>query len=357
VPAGGRGHRRPPSAGISCAYRTFWLSLTVKAILCSHLGPPSYLTVGDVEPPALARDEVRIRVGAAGVNFPDTLIIEGKYQLTPPLPFTPGFEVVGEIIELGADVKDRSLGNRVMALTSCGYGAFAEQATARASETVLIPDAIDDVTAGALYVAYGTAFHALVQRGALKPGETLVVLGGSGGVGLAAVEIGALLGARVIAVGRSEEKLKLAKAKGAAETIIYSGGDLVRVIRHMTAGAGASVCLDTIGGTAFDEMSRAMAWEGRLLVCGFTSGTVPKLPVNLVLLKGYQLVGVFWGSFVTRSPQRNRENFDQLLRWLSEGHLIPHIAASYPLERAADALYDLLSRQTAGKLMLTPFSV
>ena len=240
-----------------------------------------------------------------------------------------------------------------MALTSSGYGAFAEEAVAIAVEAVPIPNDVDYVTAAGLYAAYGTSYHALVQRGALRPGETLVVLGATGGVGLAAVEIGVALGAKIIAVGRSEEKLAVAKARGADTVLSYAEENLGRQIKELTGGKGADVCLDTVGGTAFDEMSRAMNWNGRLLVVGFTSGAVARLSVNLPLLKGYQLVGSYWGAFVTRSPEMNAANFRELVNLLRGHRISPYVSATYPMERVADALNDLMSRRTVGKLVLT----
>ena len=325
----------------------------MRAMVCNEYGSPDRLAEQDVETPSLLADEVRIRVGAAGVNFPDTLIIQGKYQLKPPLPFIPGFEVAGEITAIGSQVKSHSVGDRVMALTSSGCGAFAEQAVAKAHEVVRIPDGVDDITATALYTAYGTAYHALVQRGQMRPGETLVVLGASGGVGLAAVEIGVALGARVIAVGRSLDKLRIAREKGATEILSYSDGDLRHRIKELTNGKGADVCLDTLGGDAFDAMSRAMNWDGRLLVIGFTSGVIPRLAVNLLLLKGYQVIGVYWGSFVSRSPELNAANFEVLARMLKQGQIRPHVSKTYPLAQVGDALRDLSSRNTIGKLVIT----
>lgn len=240
-----------------------------------------------------------------------------------------------------------------MALTSSGYGAFAEQAVAKAHEVVCVPDGIDDITATALYTAYGTAYHALVQRGQIHPGETLVVLGASGGVGLAAVEIGVALGARVIAVGRSLDKLRIAQEKGATDILSYAEGDFRQRIKELTDGKGADICLDTLGGDAFDAMSRVMNWNGRLLVIGFTSGVIPRLAVNLLLLKGYQVMGVYWGSFVTRSPEINAANFEVLTRMLKQGQIRPHVFKTYPLEQVGDALRDLSSRTTVGKLVIT----
>ena len=325
----------------------------MRAIVCNAFGPPENLVLQEVDVPPLSADEVRIKVIAAGVNFPDALMIEGRYQLKPPLPFVPGLELAGEIIEIGAAVKTFKPGDRVMALASRGYGAFAEQAVARAVEIAPIPPGIDDVTAAGFYVVYGTAYHGLVQRAALRAGETVVVLGATGGVGLAAVEIASALGARVIAVGSSQEKLRAAQNKGATELLSYLEGDLGRRVKALTDGKGADICLDTLGGDAFDEMSRAMSWEGRLLVVGFTSGRIPRLPVNLALLKGYQLAGVSWGAFVSRSPQINAVNFEVLAELIKDGRIKPQVAGTYPLEQVAQALNDLTSRRTIGKLVIT----
>ena len=322
----------------------------MRAILCTRYGTPDDLVLGEIDRPSLGAGELRLRVGAAGVNFPDLLILQGKYQVRAEPPFVPGFEVAGTVIEIGADVTERRVGDRVMALTALGYGAFAEEAIVRATESVPVPDDVDDATATALYTAYGTAYHALVDRGRLRAGETLVVLGATGGVGLAAVEVGVALGARVIAVARSEEKLAL--ARGATARIAYRPGELGAAVRAI-APAGADVCIDLVGGSAFDEMARTMAWDGRLLVVGFTSGVVPKLPVNLALLKGYALVGVYWGAFVTRDPAANAANFRALAVLLREGKIAPHVGGRYPLARVPEALNDLASRGTAGKLVIT----
>jgi NADPH2:quinone reductase len=324
----------------------------MRAVICHQFGPPESLVIGEVPCPQIRPNEVRIRVWAAGINFPDTLIIKGEYQLKPPMPFTPGFEVAGEIVELGAEVRNHAVGDRVMALTSSGCGAFAQEVAARAAEVVLIPGGIDYATATSLYTAYGTSYHALVQRGALRPGETLVVLGASGGVGLAAVEIGKALGARVIAVGRSEERLNVAIEKGADHAVSYADGDLRKRILELTDGRGADVCIDMLGGTPFHEMSRAMNWNGRLLVVGFTTGEIPKVPVNLALLKGYQIVGVYWGAFIVRDPAANAANFHELARLIGDGRICPHIAGRYSLDEVPQALQRMLSRETTGKLVV-----
>lgn len=325
----------------------------MRAILCTEYGPPESLVFGEIQSPPLGPHEIRLRVHAAGVNFPDTLIIQGKYQLKPSMPFAPGFEVAGEVIEVGEKVNRNRLGERLMGLTSCGYGGFSEEAVIDDERAVIIPKDMDYVTAAAIYTAYGTAYHALVQRGNLQRGETLLVLGASGGVGLAAVEIGKALGARVIAVASTDEKLQIAKVHGADELINYSHEDLKTRVKELTAGRGVDVCLDPVGGDAFDAMSRSMNWNGRLLVVGFASGRIPELPINLALLKGYQLVGVYWGSFVLREPAANAENFRHLLDMFAQGNIKPVVCDTYPLEKAACALNDLLGRRITGKVVLT----
>lgn len=325
---------------------------TMQAIVCDAYGPPDNLKVGNVARPDLAADEVRIRSATAGINFPDSLIIKGAYQLKPPLPFVPGFEVAGEVIEVGSAVSAVHPGQRVMALTSSGHGAFAQEATARAAEVVPIPETMDYATAIALFTAYGTAFHALVQRGTVSPGETLVVLGASGGVGLAAVELGKAMGATVIAVSRTRARSATAAEIGADHVIGYAEEDVRKRVLELTGGRGADVCIDMLGGEPFQAMSRAMNWDGRLLVVGFTTGEIPKLPVNLVLLKGYQLVGVYWGGFLARDPAANSDNFRTLAKWISQGRISPRIAARYPLEAVPTALNDLLSRRISGKLVI-----
>lgn len=327
-----------------------------RAVRCFEYGPPERLRVVPVELAPLDPVNVRVKVKAAGINFPDTLIIQGKYQLRPEFPFTPGFEIAGEIVEVGETAGHWSVGSRVVGLTASGFGGFSDFADIRSDIAVPVPESVDDATAAAIYTAYGTAYHALVQRGGLKPGQRVVVLGATGGVGLAAVDIAAALGAEVIAVGNSAEKLALAREAGATAAIVYAEGTLGKEIKAATAGNGADICVDLTGGKAFAEMTRAMAWDGRLLVIGFTSGDIPSLSVNLLLLKGYSVVGVYWGRFCEIDPSGNRSNFDVLWRLLADGRIAPHIHKTYAMDSAADALNDLLSRKTAGKLVLTPFS-
>lgn len=324
----------------------------MRAIVCHQLGSPELLAVADMASPVPGSGEMRVRVSAAGINFPDTLIIQGQYQLKPPLPFVPGFEVVGIVEEIGAGVTGFAIGDRVMALTAHGFGGFAEQATVRAVEAVPVPAGLDDIAAAALYSAYGTAFHGLVQRGMVRPGETLVVLGASGAVGLASVELGKALGARVIAVGRARDRLALAASKGADELICYADETFKQDILSLTGGAGADVCIDMLGGAAFDTMSRAMNWGGRLLVVGFTSGDIPRLPTNLPMLKGYSLVGTYWGRFIDRDPAGNRANFDTLAELIAAGKVAPHVDRVVPLEGVPAALRALLNREVGGKIVV-----
>ncbi len=324
----------------------------MRAMICKEYGPPESLVLGELPRPELDGNDIRIRVHACGVNFPDTLIIQGKYQLKPPMPFAPGGEVAGEVIEVGDKVTGLKVGDRVMALT--GFGGFAEEAVTNVNRAIPIPPGMDYVTAAGFSMVYGTSYHALVQRGRLKAGENLLVLGASGGVGLAAVEIGKALGARVIAAASSPEKLAVAKEHGADELIDYSKEDLKERVKELTGGNGADVIYDPVGGDAFDACLRAINWDGRLLVIGFASGRIPQAPANLPLLKGSSIVGVFWGAFVNRDPKTNFQNFQHLFQLYAEGKIKPHVCRTYPLEQAADALNDLLERRVTGKVVLTP---
>ncbi|WP_280340563.1 NADPH:quinone oxidoreductase family protein [Pseudomonas sp. BN607] len=328
------------------------MKTSMSAIVCAQYGQPHDLRLATVQTPVLADNEVRIQVAVAGINFPDSLIIKGEYQVKPPLPFTPGFEVTGKVIETGPTVTNIAVGQRVMALASKGYGAFAEEVAANAHEVVPIPNGLDYHSAAALFVAYGTAFHALVQRANLQAGETLVVLGASGGVGLAAVELGKALGANVIAVCRTHQRALPAQTKGADHVIAYDDEDIRNGVLQATDGRGADVCIDMLGGQAFHAMSRSMNWGGRLLIVGFTSGEIPQLSMNLPLLKGYQVIGVYWGQFLARSPDLNEQNFRALATLIDTGKITPHIAGRYPLTRVPDALTALLSREVAGKLLI-----
>ncbi|WP_158177713.1 NADPH:quinone oxidoreductase family protein, partial [Pseudomonas viridiflava] len=308
----------------------------MKALLCKAFGPASTLVLEDIPAPDIKKNEILLDVHAAGVNFPDTLIIEGKYQFKPPFPFSPGGEAAGVISAVGEKVTHLKPGDRVMALT--GWGSFAEQVAVPNYNVLPIPESMDFTIAAAFSMTYGTSMHALKQRANLQPGETLLVLGASGGVGLAAVEIGKALGARVIAAASSAEKLEVARNAGADELINYTDTSLKDEIKRLTNGNGADVIYDPVGGDLFDQAIRAIAWNGRLLVVGFASGRIPELPVNLALLKGASVVGVFWGSFAQRQPQDNAANFKQLFAWFEEGKLKPLVSQVYPLERAGEAI-------------------
>ncbi|MCJ1878823.1 NADPH:quinone oxidoreductase family protein [Pseudomonas nitroreducens] len=323
----------------------------MKAVLCKAFGPAETLVLEDIASPEPKKNEVLLQVHAAGVNFPDTLIIEGKYQFKPPFPFSPGGEAAGVVGAVGEKVTHVKPGDRVMALT--GWGSFAEEVAVPGYSVMPIPDGMDFASAAAFGMTYGTSMHALKQRANLQPGETLLVLGASGGVGLAAVEIGKAMGAKVIAAASSEAKLEVAKAAGADVLINYSEGGLKDKLKEITGGQGVDVIYDPVGGDLFEEAFRSIAWNGRMLVVGFASGTIPSLPANLTLLKGASLVGVFWGSFAQRQPQDNAANFQQLFAWFAEGRIKPLVSQTYPLDKAADAINHLGQRKAVGKVVVT----
>ncbi|MDF3930422.1 NADPH:quinone oxidoreductase family protein [Pseudomonas putida] len=322
----------------------------MKAVLCKTLGPARNLVLEEVASPLPKKNEILLDVQAAGVNFPDTLIIEGKYQFQPPLPFSPGGEAAGVVAAVGEKAGAFKVGDRVMALT--GWGAFAEQVAVPFYNVLPIPASMDFTTAAAFGMTYGTSMHALRQRGQLQAGETLLVLGASGGVGLAAVELGKAMGARVIAAASSAEKLAVAKAAGADELIDYSQANLREEIKRLTGGQGVDVIYDPVGGELFEQAVRGLAWNGRLLVVGFASGSIPQLAANLVLLKGAAVLGVFWGAFAQRQPEDNAANFHQLFAWHAEGKLKPLVSQTYPLEEAGAAIEKLGQRQAVGKLVV-----
>lgn len=322
----------------------------MKAVLCKTLGPARDLVLEDVASPQPRKNEILLDVQAAGVNFPDTLIIEGKYQFQPPLPFSPGGEAAGVVAAVGEKTGALKVGDRVMALT--GWGAFAEQVAVPFYNVLPIPASMDFTTAAAFGMTYGTSMHALRQRGQLQAGETLLVLGASGGVGLAAVEIGKAMGARVIAAASSAEKLAVAKAAGADELIDYTQASLREEIKRLTGGQGVDVIYDPVGGELFEQAVRGLAWNGRLLVVGFASGSIPQLAANLVLLKGAAVLGVFWGAFAQRQPEDNAANFKQLFAWHAEGKLKPLVSQTYPLAEAGAAIEKLGQRQAVGKLVV-----
>ncbi len=323
----------------------------MRAVLCKEHGPPESLVVDEAPSAPVGENDVRIGIHACGVNFPDTLIIQGKYQIQPDLPFSPGSEVAGEVLEVGSGVSHLNVGDPVMSLT--GWGGFAEEVVIGADRVLPMPSSMDYITAAGFPMVYGTSYHALKQRANLAAGETLLVLGASGGVGLAAVELGKAMGARVIAAASSDDKLQVAKEHGADELVNYSEGSLKDQVKALTDGKGADVIYDPVGGEACEQALRCINWNGRLLIIGFASGTIPKIPGNLPLLKGSSVVGVFWGDFVRRQPQDNAKNFQELFAMHAEGKLKPHVWKTYPLDQAGDALNALLSRKATGKIVLT----
>ncbi len=324
----------------------------MKAVLCTSYGMPDTLVVEELEPLHPAKGQVVVIVKACGVNFPDTLIIQGKYQVKPEMPFSPGGEVAGIVKEVGEGVQAFKAGDRVIAFT--GWGGFAEEVVADAVRLIPMPPGLDFTIASAFVMTYGTAYHALKDRAQLQPGETLLVLGAAGGVGLAAIEIGSQMGATVIAAASSDEKLATCRQHGAAEFINYTSQDLRERIKQITGSSGIDVIFDPVGGDFAEPSLRSMAWKGRYLVIGFTSGDIPRIPLNLPLLKVCSIVGVFWGAFTAREPEHNAQNLRELLTWLAEGKLRPLISATYSLEQAADALYDIMNRKVQGKVVLVP---
>jgi NADPH2:quinone reductase len=297
--------------------------------------------------------QVVVSVKAASVNFPDVLIIENKYQLKPPLPFSPGSELAGIVKTIGAGVTGFATGDAVLAIT--GYGAFAEEVVVDSARLLKIPRGMDFPSAAAFGLTYATSEHALCDRGALQAGETLLVLGAAGGVGIAAIEIGKVLGARVIACASTDDKLAVCREHGADETINYAAEDFHERVKTLTGGKGPDVIYDPVGGPYTEPGLRSIGGRGRLLVVGFAAGEIPKIPLNLTLLKGCSIVGVFWGEFTRREPDRFAAAMRKLERWFAEGKLRPHITATFPLERAADALKLMAARQVKGKVVLTTF--
>lgn len=324
----------------------------MRALTCTAFDEPETLTVTEQPTPGPGPGEVLIRVHAASVNYPDALMVQGKYQVRPPLPFTPGAEAAGTVETVGEGVTHLKVGQRVAAFT--GTGAFATHLIAPAAATLPIPDDLDLNVAATLPLAYGTAMHALIDRGQLKAGETLLVLGAAGGVGLAAVMIGKALGARVIAAASTQEKLDLARAHGADEVINYTDSDLKAAVGELTGKKGVDVILDPVGDRWAESAFRAVAWGGRYLVIGFAGGEIPRLPLNLPLLKGASIVGVFWGEYARRDPRGNARHLIQLADWVQSGTLKPEISRAYTLQDAPQAMRDLLERRVTGKVIVTP---
>ena len=324
----------------------------MKAILCTRHGGPDDLELANLPVPVAAAGEAVVNIKAVGLNFYDTLIIAGKYQTKPPLPFSPGGEFAGVIDSVGAGVKNFAAGDRVLGYTT--FGAAREYAAMPADKLVKLTVDLDLERAAGLNITYGTTYHALKDRARLAPGETLAVLGASGGVGVAAVELGKLMGARVIACASTDDKLRFARAHGADETVNYASADLKDALKRLGGEHGIDVIYDPIGGTYSEAALRAIAWEGRHLVVGFASGEIPKLPLNLTLLKGCSVLGVYWGAWVRHNPQAYRANLDQLAYWAAERKLSCHIHAVYPLAETAKALHALTNRKAMGKVIVSP---
>ena len=323
----------------------------MKAVLCRDWGGPGNLHLEEVAREPLKPNEARLAVHACGVNFADTLMVAGKYQVKPDFPFTPGLEAAGEVIETGAAVRHLKTGQRALAVLRFG-GGYAEEIAIDADAVVPIPDAMDFITAAAFPVAYGTSHFALTHRGHLRPGETLLVLGAAGGVGLTAVEIGQQLGARVIAAAGGPDKLAVAREHGADELIDYRAESIRDRVRDLTGGLGADVVFDPVGGDAFDQALRAINWEARMLVIGFAAGRIQAVPANLILVKNISVTGVVWGAQAARDPVLVSRNLAELLRWWEAGRLKPVVARIFPLAEAGAAMEALLSRRHAGKIVL-----
>jgi NADPH2:quinone reductase len=323
----------------------------MRAILCTEWGGPDTLRLEDVAPRHPGPGEVRLRVRAAGVNFADTLMIAGKYQERPEFPFSPGIECAGEVIECGPDVTEFAPGDRVMG--ALGHGGFAEEAVGRVSQVFRIPDAMPFEEAASFPVAYGTSHMALRRRADLQAGETLLVHGAAGGVGLTAVEIGKVIGATVIAAASSPEKLAIAKRAGADHLLDYSKEDIRERVLAITAKRGADVIYDPVGGDVFDASLRCVAWEGRILVVGFASGRIPQVPANYLLLKNCAALGVFWGAYSKRDPATVRRSFTELMGWYEAGKLKPYISRTFDLAETAAALDVLRDRKATGRVVVT----
>jgi NADPH2:quinone reductase len=324
----------------------------MKAVLCTHFGPPEELELADIAAPQAAPGEAVVRIKASALNFFDTLIIAGKYQQKPPFPFSPVAEFAGLVESIGAGVSEVAPGDRVM--TFMGWGAAREAVAVPARQLIKLPAKLDFEQAAGLCITYGTSLYALRERAQLKPGETLAVLGASGGTGLAAVELGKLMGARVIACASSDEKLAFARAHGADETVNYATQDLRDGLKKAGGERGIDVVYDPVGGAYAEPAVRSLAWEGRYLVVGFTAGEIPKLPLNLVLLKSCDIRGVFWGSWTKREPQKQHALLTDVARWAAEGKLSAHVHAVYPLSEIVTAMKLISDRKVMGKIVLRP---
>ncbi len=324
----------------------------MKAILCSQYCQPDDLVLADVPEPVAEPGQAVIAIKSAALNFFDILMIQGKYQIKPPFPFSPSAEIAGVVESIGAGVSRVKVGDRVIA--SCGHNGAREKIALPADSLVKIPDSLDFDRAAGIIIIYGTALHALEDRAGLKGGETIAVLGAAGGTGLAACELGRLMGAKVIACASSEEKLEFAKAHGAELTLNYAKEDLKEGLRRLTGGKGVDVVFDPVGGTYAEAALRSIAWEGRFLVIGFAAGDIPKMPLNLALLKGCDIRGVFWGQWARLNPDKNQANLEKLVKWTAEGKLSSHVDRTFPLAQTADALKVLAGRKAMGKVILHP---
>ena len=323
----------------------------MKALLCKQYGLPDSLVYEDAPDPVAGPGQAVIDMKAAGANFPDVLIIQNKYQFHPTLPFSPGSELSGIVASVGEGVSHIKLGDRVIA--SSGHGAFAEKVLVNAAKVIPMPAGLSFDVGAAFTLTYGTSYHAIIDRGQLKAGETMLVLGAAGGVGLSAIEIGKVLGARVIAAASTDEKLAVCKEHGADATINYATEDMRSAIKKLTDGKGPDVIYDPVGGSYSEPAFRSIGWRGRYLVIGFANGEIPKIPLNLTLLKGASIVGVFWGDFVSREPKNFQADLKVMFEWVMAGQLRPHISARYKLADGRSALNDLMNRKVMGKVIVT----
>ena len=324
----------------------------MKALICREYGPPENLTVQDMPDLEPGPGEVVVRVRAAGVNFPDALIVQNLYQFKPTPPFSPGGETAGEVLAVGEGVKRVKVGDRVIALTI--WGGFAEQVLAKQEQVMPMPEGLSFEVAGSLLLTYGTCLHALRDRAQLQPGQTVLVLGAAGGIGIATIELAKAMGARVIAAASTAEKLATCRAQGADEVINYREQNLRDEVKRLTGGRGVDVVMDPVGGDYAEQALRSMAWRGRYLVVGFTDGQIPRLPLNLVLLKGCAIVGVFWGDFIQREPQAAQVDLRDLIEMLAQGQIKPLISGRYSLQEAPQAILELSQRRAQGKLIVLP---
>lgn len=323
----------------------------MKAVVCKAFGPPESLVIDELPAPTPGAGEVVVAVKAASVNFPDVLVIQNKYQVKPTLPFSPGSEMAGVIKSVGEGVTNAKPGDRVIAFSS--YGAFAEECLVQASRLVPMPNEMDFVTGAAFLLTYGTSHHALRSRAATTPGETLLVLGAAGGVGIAAIEIGKILGLRVIACASSEDKLVVCREHGADETIDYSREDLRERIKALTGGKGVDIIYDPVGGAYAEPALRSSSWRARFLVIGFAAGDIPKIPLNLALLMERSIVGVYWGEWTRRKPDEFAASVRELMGWFLQGKLKPHVTDRFPLARAPEAIALMAARKVKGKVVVT----